>query len=109
MCEGRIKVKIRQCISGEIIEEEVIPIYRCHHVNDRKYYPELKEVKFIKESEYIIVESPNSCYGFSALWLKDRKNKIYEWDGFGHSGACSVICSLLQEVVKNENKDLLNA
>lgn len=109
MNKGSMKVKIQHVISGEITEEEITPIYKCHHVNDRKYYPELKDVKFDKESEYILIENPNSCYGFAALWLKDRKNKIYEYDGFGHSGACSVICSLLQEVIKNKNKDLLNA
>lgn len=108
MNEGKIKVKIQRSVSGEITEEEITPIYKCHHVDDRKYYLELKDVKFDKGSEYILIENPNSCYGFSALWLKDRKNKIYEYDGFGHSGACSVICSLLQEVVK-KNKDLLNA
>ena len=37
-----MKVKI-QDINGEITEEEITPIYRCHHVNDRKYYPTLKD------------------------------------------------------------------
>ena len=27
-----------------------------------------------------------------------EKNKIYEYDGFGHSGTCSVVCSLLQKI-----------
>lgn len=109
MNEGKIKVKIQQVISGEITEEEISPIYKCHHVDDRRCYSGLKDVKFVKESEYILIENPNSCYGFAVLWLKDRKNKIYEYEGFGHSGASSVICSLLQEVTKSKNKDLLNA
>ena len=73
----KMKVKIQDNFNGEITEEEITPIYRCHHVNDRKYYPTLEDVKFDKTSEYILIENPNSCYGFSALWLKDRKNKIY--------------------------------
>lgn len=85
-----------------ITEEEVKPIFKCKHVEDTKFYPSLGDVKFDETSEYIIVENPDSCYGFAALWLKDRKNKIYEWDGFGHSGACSVICSLLQELDKKD-------
>ena len=68
-----MKVKIQDNFNGEITEEEITPIYRCHHVNDRKYYPKLKDVKFDKTSEYILIENPNSCYGFVALWLKDRK------------------------------------
>lgn len=109
MSDNSMKVKIQDVISGEITEEEITPIYRCHHVDDRRYYSGLKDVKFVKESEYILIENPNSCYGFSTLWLKDRKNKIYEHDGFGHSGASSVVCSLLQEVIKSKTKDLLNA
>lgn len=98
-----MKVKIQDNFNGEITEEEITPIYRCHHVNDRKYYPTLKDVEFDESSEYILIENPDSCYGFSALWLKDRKNKIYEYDGFGHSGACSVVCSLLQKLSEVEN------
>lgn len=97
-----MKVKIQNYFNDEITEKEITPIYRCHHVNDIKYYPTLKDVKFDETSEYILVENPNSCYGFSALWLVDRKNKIYEYDGFGHSGACSVICSLLQKLKDGE-------
>ena len=69
-----------------------------------KEKPKLKDVKFDKTSEYILIENPNSCYGFAVLWLKDRKNKIYEYDGFGHSGACSVVCSLLQKLREVENE-----
>lgn len=95
-----MKVKVLNTFNGEISEEEVTPIYRCHHVNGFKIYPTLKDVQFNKTSEYILIENPDSCYGFSALWLKDKKNKIYEYDGFGHSGACSVICSLLQKLIQ---------
>ena len=97
-----MKVKV-QDMNWEITEEEITPIYRCHHVNDRKYYPTLNDVEFDETSEYILIENPDSCYGFSALWLKDRKNKIYEYVGFGHSGACSVVCSLLQKLSEGEN------
>ena len=97
-----MKVKIQDNFNGTITEEEIIPIYKCRHVNDRKHYSSLKDVKFDKTTEYILIENPNSCYGFSALWLKDRKNKIYEYDGFGHSGACSVVCSLLQKIAEYE-------
>lgn len=98
-----MKVKIQHHFNDEIKQEEVIPIYKCHHVQDRKCYPTLKDVEFDETSEYILIENPNSCYGFSALWLKDRKNKIYEYDGFGHSGACSIVSSLLKELTKQLN------
>ena len=97
-----MKVKIQDNFNGAITEEEITPIYKCHHVNDRKYYSSLKDVQFDKTSEYILIENPNSCYGFSALWLKDKKNKIYEYDGFGQSGACSVVCSFLQKISECE-------
>ena len=100
---GMMKIKIQNSFKGEITEEEITPIYKCHHVDDTEYYPKLKDVKFDETSEYILIENPNSCYGFSALWLKDKKNKIYEYDGFGHSGACSVVCSLLQKLSEVEN------
>lgn len=99
-----MKVKIQDSFGGEISVEEVTPIYRCHHVNDRKYYPTLNDVEFDGTTEYILVENPNSCYGFLALWLIDRKNKIYEYSGFGHSGASSIVCSLLQKL-KDVNND----
>lgn len=97
-----MKVKV-QHFSGNITEEEVTPIFKCKHVEDTESYPSLSEVKFDETSEYIIVENPESCYGYSVLWLWDRKNRIYEWEGFGHSGASSVICALLQEL-NNKNK-----
>lgn len=97
-----MRIKIQDNFNDTITEKEITPIYKCHHVNDRKYYSSLKDVKFDKTTEYILVENPNSCYGFSVLWLKDRKNKIYEYDGFGHSGACSVVCSLLQKISQYE-------
>ena len=75
-----MKVKIQDNFNGEITEEEITPIYRCHHVNDRKYYPTLNDVEFDETSEYILIENPDSCYGFSALWLKDRKNKMKLWN-----------------------------
>ena len=98
-------VKVQHVFNGEISEEEIAPIYKCHHVEDSKYYPTLKDVQFDETSEYILIENPNSCYGFSALWLKDKKNKIYEYDGFGHSGACSVVCSLLQKLIKEQTNE----
>ena len=36
-----MKIKIQVNFNGEITEEEITPIYRCHHVNDRKYYPKV--------------------------------------------------------------------
>ena len=39
------------------------------------------------------------------LWLKDKKNKIYEYDGFGHSGASSIVCSLLQKLIKEQTNE----
>lgn len=98
-----MKVKIQHTFNGKITEEEITPIYICRHVKGYKPYPTLKEVKFDETTEYILIENPNSSYGFSVLWLKDKKNKIYEYDGFGHSGACSVVCSLLQELIRKEN------
>ena len=99
-----MRVKIQHHFNDEIKEEEVTPIYKCHHVEDRKYYATLKDVEFDETSEYILIENPNSCYGFSALWLKDRKNKIYEYDGFGHSGACSIVSALLKELTNKEQE-----
>ncbi len=94
-----MKVKVRSTISNKVTTEEVELLFRCQHVEDSKLYPSFDMVEFDESSEYLLVENNNSPYGFSALWLVDRKKKIYEWSGFGHSGAASVICALLQEVV----------
>ena len=99
-----MKVKIQHTFNGKITEEEITPIYMCHHVKGYKPYPTLNEVKFDETTEYILIENHNSSYGFSALWLKDKKNKIYEYDGFGHSGACSIVCSLLQKLIKDKQQ-----
>lgn len=91
-----MKVKIQNNSNGEITEEEVTPIYRSHHVNDNKYYPTLKDVEFDETSEYLLIENPNSCYGFSVLWLKDKKNKIYmsmtDWDIMELARLCVLFC-----------------
>ena len=39
-------VKVQHVFNGEISEEEIAPIYKCHHVEDSKYYPTLKDVQF---------------------------------------------------------------
>lgn len=100
----RVKIKHYSYEKKEeyITEEEVKVLFECKHVEDTKLYPNLQSVKFDPTSGYLLIENNESPYGFSVLWLVDRKNKIYEWEGFGHSGAASVICALLQKVIDLE-------
>lgn len=99
-----MKINYYKSLTREIEEREITPLFICNHVKDDRYYSSIENVQFDKESEIILVKEDNACYGFSVLWLRDRKNKIYEWDGFGHSGAASVVCALLQKNIKEEKK-----
>ena len=103
----RTKVKIANYNYKEqkeyIEEKEVMILYRAKHVEDRKLYKDIRDVKFLENTDILIIENKNSCYGFSVLWLKDKVNKIYEYDGFGHSGAASVVTHLLQNIITKKS------
>lgn len=79
--------------------EDVEILFKCKHVDDRKIYKKLEDVKF-KDFNILIVRNDNSQYGFSCLW--DNRDGTYHYDGLGHSGASSIITALLQKISECE-------
>lgn len=81
-------------------EEDVEVLFECNHVEDTKYYDTIENVKFSDDFHILVIRNNNSCYGFSTLW--DNGDGTYHYDGFGNSGACSIVTALLQEKLKEQ-------
>lgn len=107
-----MRVKIKSTISNDIKEKDIDVLFTGHHVDDteiylmRKQSPEIdiEDIPLDMSTEIILFDNKESTFGFSSLWLRDKKNKIYEYDGFGHSGAASVITCLLRRIRELENQ-----
>ncbi len=97
-----MKVKIRHINyktgQTKIEEEDIDVLFECKHVEDCKLYNSLAEIELDPTSGIILKAEKESPYGFSVLWRIDRKNNIYEYDGFGHSGAASTVTCLLKKL-----------
>lgn len=85
----------------DLSKEKVL--FRCHHVDELTAYKMIRNKEKITpdnvpicDLEMALIAYPESPYGFTVI-SKDNKEE-WEYMGFGHSGACSIVAALLKEI-----------
>ncbi len=81
--------------------------FECNHIDDLAGYELLKKdiritpqnAVFDKDSKIRLISNPKSPYGFSSCCLRGDK---WEYMGFGHSGAASIVTALLKKLQKHQ-------
>lgn len=103
--------------NDEILKNKEV-YFECNHIDDLKGYDLLKKnIKITPQNAIFddtfkirLVSNPKSPYGFSSCCYAKRSDEGYKWEymGFGHSGAASVVTALLKELnkLKNELKEV---
>lgn len=82
-------------------------LFRCRHIDDISAYDMLSNgIKITPENvpisdfELMLIENTNSPFGFSSICKRNNKEDVWEYSGFGHSGACSVVTALLKQLTR---------
>lgn len=97
-------------IDGKVKNCEVL--FECNSVDD------LASFKIIREGVEVtpdnaptfdifdikLIAEPRSPYGFSSLFKRNPNIDEWEYMGFGHSGACSVVTALLKQLQRKEQE-----
>ena len=107
-------------IDGE--KEDCKILFRCKHIDDLAAYNMIRNgIKITPENapigdfELMLIENTDSPFGFSSVCKRNNKEDVWEYSGFGHSGACSIVTALLKrlarktqecEELKEENQKL---
>lgn len=90
-------------------EKETKILFSCKHIDDLAAYDMMRKgIKItpdnapVSDFESMLIENTNSPYGFSSICKRSSKEDVWEFDGFGHSGACSIATALLKELKHEE-------
>lgn len=92
-------------------DKEVIELFRCKHVEDCKPVDANSTSVIWSDSNLImrLIANQESPYKFSSQCLRNSNNQDdWEYIGFGHSGAASIVAALLEQLqaLKQENEEL---
>ena len=92
-------------INGE--PENCKILFRCKHINDLKAYDMIRNgIKITPENapvgdfDLMLIENTDSPFGFSSVCKRNSKENVWEYSGFGHSGACSIVTALLKQLAR---------
>lgn len=82
-------------------------LFRCKHINDLKAYDMIcNGIKITPENapvddfDLMLIENTDSPFGFSSVCKRNSKENVWEYSGFGHSGACSIVTALLKQLAR---------
>ena len=85
-------------------------LFRCKHIDDTAAYDMMCEGIEIKpenapvsDFELTLIENTDSPFGFSFVCKRNNKNNkedVWEYSGFGNSGACSIVTALLKQLTR---------
>lgn len=82
-------------------------LFRCKHINDLKAYDMIRNgIKITPENapvddfDLMLIENTDSPFGFSSVCKRNSKENVWEYSGFGHSGACSIVTALLKQLAR---------
>lgn len=85
-------------------------LFRCRHIDDTAAYDMMCEGIKIKpenapvsDFELMLIENTDSPFGFSFVCKRNNKNNkedVWEYSGFGNSGACSIVTALLKQLTR---------
>lgn len=103
-------------INGEVKNCEVL--FECNSVDDLASFKMIREgVEVTPDNaptfdifDIKLIAEPRSPYGFSSLFKRNENIDEWEYMGFGHSGACSVVTALLKQLQRKtaEYEELKN-
>lgn len=86
-------------------KEDCKILFRCKHIDDLAAYNMIHNgIKITSENapigdlELMLIENTDSPFGFSFLCKRNNKEDVWEYSGFGHSGACSIVTALLKQL-----------
>ena len=54
--------------------------------------------------ELRLISNEDSPYGFSSICKRNKNKNEWEYSGFGHSGAASIVTALLKELSRKEQE-----
>lgn len=91
-------------IDGKVKNCEVL--FECNSVDDLASFKMIREgVEITPDNAPVfnnfdikLIAEPRSPYGFSSLFKRNENIDEWEYMGFGHSGACSVVTALLKQL-----------
>ena len=82
-------------------------LFRCNHIDDLAAYNMIRNgIKITPENapigdfELMLIENTDSPFGFSSVCKRNNKEDVWEYSGFGHSGACSIVTALLKRLAR---------
>lgn len=82
-------------------------LFECGSVDDLASYDMIKKnIKITPENAPVddydirLIANPHSPYGFSSIFKRNKNVDEWEYMGFGHSGACSVVTALLKQLAR---------
>lgn len=100
-----INVPSKEQIMIEGEKEDCKILFRCNHIDDLAAYNMIRNgVKITPENapigdfELMLIENTDSPFGFSSICKRNNKEDVWEYSGFGHSGACSIVTALLKRL-----------
>lgn len=86
-------------------KEDCKILFRCKHIDDLAAYNMIRNgIKITPENapigdfELMLIENTDSPFGFSSVCKRNNKEDVWEYSGFGHSGACSIVTALLKRL-----------
>ncbi|MCM1339401.1 MAG: hypothetical protein NC191_06995 [Muribaculaceae bacterium] len=82
-------------------------LFSCKHIDDSAAFDLIRKgIKITTENapvgdfELMLIENTNSPYGFSSICKRNNNKDVWEYSGFGHSGACSIVTALLKQLAR---------
>ena len=92
-------------------KEDCKILFDCYHIDDSEAYRMLREgVKITPENapfddfELRLVANEDSPYGFTSICKRNKNSEEWEYSGFGHSGAASIVTALLKALSRKEQE-----
>ena len=92
-------------------KEKVNILFECNHIKDLEAFNMIKQsIEITPENapigdfEIKIISNTHSVYGFSSICKRNKNSDDWEFMGFGHSGACSVVTALLKAIQRKEKE-----
>lgn len=86
-------------------------LFECYHIDDSKAFDMIRKgIKITPENapigdfEIKLIENVDSPFGFSSICKRSSKEDVWEYMGFGHSGACSIVIALLKQLRRKEQE-----
>lgn len=92
-------------------EKDCKILFRCKHIDDLEAYDMIRngieitpENAPVSDFELMFIEKTSSPFGFSSVYKRNNREDVWEYSGFGHSGAASIVTALLRQLARKTHK-----